>query len=150
MARPRQDREPAELWLHVRGDGSDQGADGLIEECAEAYINFLGGNRSFPIAAVMDDRRYRLKELEPGNVAMFDHLQHQLHFNDDGMFMTGRTDKKLKIQLGEPPQDDQAAGARRLPGSKPQPTIVRRPRAAATARRARRSATTRTASNISK
>src|SRR6478609_635551 len=39
-----------------------KGKDGSIEECAEAYINFLGGNRSFPVAAVMDDRRYRLKE----------------------------------------------------------------------------------------
>ena len=47
-----------------------------------------------------------------GNVAMFDHLQHQLHFNDDGMFMTGRTDKKMKFQLGDPPQDDLRATER--------------------------------------
>jgi len=84
-----------------------KGKDGKIEECAEAYINFLGGNRSFPVAAVMDDRRYRLKELKPGDVAMFDHLQHQLHLNKDGVFITGRTDKKMKFQLAEPPQDEQ-------------------------------------------
>ncbi|MBT1509400.1 phage baseplate assembly protein [Bradyrhizobium sp. SRL28] len=88
-----------------------KGKDGKIEECAEAYINFLGGNRSFPVAAVMDDRRFRLKELKPGDVAVFDHLQHQLHFNKDGMFMTGRTDKKLKFQLFDPPQDDQQSGS---------------------------------------
>jgi phage gp45-like len=87
-----------------------KGKDGKITECAEAYINFLGGNRSFPIASVMDDRRYRLKELKPGDVAMFDHLQHQMHFNKDGVFITGRTDKKMKFQLAEPPQDEGGGG----------------------------------------
>jgi len=87
-----------------------KGKDGQVEECAEAYINFLGGSRSFPVASVMDDRRFRLKELKPGDVAMFDHLQHQFHFNDKGMFMTGRTDKKIKFQLFDPPQDDQSGG----------------------------------------
>ena len=48
----------------------------------------------------MDDRRFRLKELEKGDVAMFDYLQHQMHFNNDGMFMTGRTDKKPKDSVG--------------------------------------------------
>src|SRR6478609_3215084 len=43
-----------------------KGKDGQVEECAEAYINFLGGSRSFPVASVMDDRRFRLKELKPG------------------------------------------------------------------------------------
>ena len=87
-----------------------KGKDGKIEECAEAYLSFLGGNRSFPVATVMEDRRYRLKELKPGDVAMFDHLQHQLHMNGDGVFITGRTDKKMKFQLAEPPQDDQQQG----------------------------------------
>jgi len=84
-----------------------KGKDGKIDECAEAYLQFLGGNRSFPVAMVMDDRRFRLKELKPGDVAMFDHLQHQMHFNKDGVFITGRTDKKIKIQLAEPPQEQQ-------------------------------------------
>ena len=88
-----------------------KGKDGSIEECAEAYINFLGGSRSFPVAAVMDDRRYRLKGLKPGDVAMFDHLQHQVHFNGDGMFLTGRTDKKLKFGLVAPPQESSSGAA---------------------------------------
>jgi phage gp45-like len=88
-----------------------KGKDGKIEACAEAYINFLGGNRSFPVAAVMDDRRYRLKELKPGDVAMFDHLQHQFHLNKDGVFLSGRNDKKMKFQLLDPPDDDQKSGS---------------------------------------
>ena len=89
-----------------------KGKDGKIEKCAEAYINFLGGNRSFPVAAVMDDRRYRLKELKPGDEAMFDHLQHQFHLNKDGVFLSGRNDKKMKFQLLDPPEDDQQSGGK--------------------------------------
>jgi phage gp45-like len=84
--------------------------DGQLNECAEGFMTFIGGNRSFPVCTVMDDRRYRLKALEKGDVAMFDYLQHQLHFNTNGMFLTGRTDKKVKIQLADPPQDQQQSG----------------------------------------
>jgi phage gp45-like len=86
---------------------AEKDGDGKITASAETFIGFMGGNRSFPVAGPMDDRRFRLKELEKGDVALFDYLQHQLHFNNDGIFITGRTDKKLKFQLAEPPQDDQ-------------------------------------------
>jgi hypothetical protein len=83
-------------------------AQGKITQSAETFVQFMGGNRSFPVFGNMDDRRYRLKELQKGDVAMFDYLQHQLHMNNDGVFLTGRTDKKLKLQLGDPPQDQQS------------------------------------------
>jgi phage gp45-like len=88
-----------------------KGADGQILECAEGFITFLGGNRSIPICGIMDDRRYRLKQLAKGDVAVFDYLQHQFHLNNDGMFMTGRTDKVLKLQLAPPPQQQQSGGS---------------------------------------
>jgi phage gp45-like len=81
-----------------------KGADGKIQQSAETFVQFMGGNRSFPVFGNMDDRRFRLKELQKGDTAMFDYLQHQLHMNADGIFVTGRTDKKLKIQLVDPPQ----------------------------------------------
>lgn len=87
-----------------------KGKDGQLQECAEGFISFLGGNRSIPILTSQDDRRYRLKELEKGDVAMFDYLQHQLHFNDKGMFLTGRTDKTVKLQLAPPPDQGQQSG----------------------------------------
>jgi hypothetical protein len=83
-------------------------AQGKITQSAETFVQFMGGNRSFPVFGNMDDRRFRLKELQKGDVAMFDYLQHQLHMNNDGVFLTGRTDKKLKLQLGDPPQDQQS------------------------------------------
>src|SRR4029077_5443021 len=94
-----------------------KGKDGSIEECAEAYISFLGGNRSFPLAAIMDDPRYRIKEVKPGDVAMFDHLQHQFHLNKDGVFLSGRNDKKMKFQLLDPPEDDQQSGGGKSAGT---------------------------------
>jgi phage gp45-like len=86
-------------------------AQGKIQQSAETFVSFMGGNRSFPVFGNMDDRRFRLKELQKGDVAMFDYLQHQFHLNTDGMFMTGRTDKKLKLQLVDPPQDNQSGSA---------------------------------------
>jgi phage baseplate assembly protein V len=38
---------------------------------AEALIIFIGGNRTHGIAPVVDDRRYRLRHLEPGEVALY-------------------------------------------------------------------------------
>jgi phage gp45-like len=83
-------------------------AQGKIQQSAETFVSFMGGNRSFPVFGNMDDRRFRLKELEKGDTAMFDYLQHQLHMNTDGIFVTGRTDKKLKLQLVDPPQQQQS------------------------------------------
>jgi len=49
-------------------------AKGMIEQCAEAYISFLGGSRSFPVAAIMEDRRFRPMGLKPGENAQYDDI----------------------------------------------------------------------------
>lgn len=90
---------------------ADKGKDGQVQEGAEAFISYMGGNRSFAVCQVMDDRRYRLKELENGDTAFYDHLQQQFHFNKDGGFLTGRDDKKLRFQLVEKPQEQQQYAA---------------------------------------
>jgi len=80
---------------------ADKGKDGKITSCAESFVQFMGGNRSFPVMQNMDDRRHRMKELEKGDVGMFrgvgDKLQ--MHFNGDGGFMTGPRDKTLRMHL---------------------------------------------------
>jgi hypothetical protein len=74
---------------------------GKILACAESFVQFMGGNKSFPVMGNMDDRRHRLKELEKGDVALFrtvaDKLQ--MHFSGDGGFMTGPRDKMLRMHL---------------------------------------------------
>lgn len=40
-----------------------KGANGMIKQCAEGFMSYMGGNRSFPVISIMDDRRHRLKNL---------------------------------------------------------------------------------------
>jgi hypothetical protein len=74
---------------------------GNILSSAETFVQFMGGNRSFPVFGNMDDRRHRLIELAKGDVAMFrtalDKLQ--MHMNKDGWFATGPRDKTVRMQL---------------------------------------------------
>ena len=63
---------------------------GNIVGSAETFIAFMGGNRSFPVAGNMDDRRHRLMDLLKGELAMFgtQGMKQQLHMSADGMFGT--------------------------------------------------------------
>ena len=76
-------------------------ADGKITDSAEAVISFMGSNRSFPVAGVMDDRRHRLFGLQPGDSAMFRQATDKLqfHLTGSGGFMTGPRDKTVRMQL---------------------------------------------------
>ena len=86
---------------------------GKITDSAEAVISFMGGNRSFPVAGNMDDRRHRLFGLQPGDSAMFrtalDKLQ--FHFSKDGGFLTGPRDKTVRMQLLDEDSGKQQQGA---------------------------------------
>lgn len=51
---------------------------------AEAVAVFLGGNRDHGIVIVVDDRRYRLKPLAAGEVALYDDLGQMVHLKRNG------------------------------------------------------------------
>ena len=74
---------------------------GKITDSAEAMISFMGGNRSFPVAGVMDDRRHRLFGMQQGDVGMFRTAldQLQMHFTGNGGFFSGAQDKIVRMQL---------------------------------------------------
>ena len=94
--------------------GPDKDKQGNTTGCAETFINFMGGNRSFPVAGNMDDRRHRLNGLDPGDSAMFRTAQDmlQFHFAQSGGFMTGPRDKTLRMQLlDQDSQQQQGAGS---------------------------------------
>ena len=80
-------------------------ASGKIQQCAEGFVSFLGGNRSLPITGVMDDRRHRLVNLAmdaaKGSTAMFGLKEWGQQFlnTDTGMYMTGNNQKKIRTQL---------------------------------------------------
>ena len=70
-------------------------AGGLIKQCAEGFMSFMGGSRSFPVMGMMDDRRHRLKNLikdaAEGSVAQFGLKEwgQQFLMTDNGVFLTG-------------------------------------------------------------
>jgi phage gp45-like len=88
---------------------SDKDGDGNITGGAEGFVSFMGGNRSFPVCGVMDDRRHRLKKLDKGDVAMFRGKddQQQFHLTGDGGFWSAADDKTVRMQLVPKKQQQQ-------------------------------------------
>jgi|GEM_PF-3033513 hypothetical protein len=64
-----------------------KGKDGQIEESAEAIMSFIGGNRSHPIAAMMDDRRFRPLGLKPGENSQYDDNGQMTLMRRTGLFL---------------------------------------------------------------
>src|SRR6516164_9204869 len=106
-------------FTSVVNDARKSGNPGLIQQCAEGFMSFMGGNRNFPIMAMMDDRRHRLinlaKDAAKGATAMFGLKEWGQQFlnTDTGMFMTGNTEKKMRFQLvdNQNGQQQQGGGA---------------------------------------
>jgi phage gp45-like len=80
---------------------AEKDAMGKIQAGAETFMSFLGGNRSYPVAGNMDDRRHRMYKLEKGDTAMFrgrgDKMQ--FHMPSDGAYLTVPQDKQARIQM---------------------------------------------------
>jgi phage gp45-like len=64
-----------------------KGKDGQIEKCAEAFMSFLGGNRSHAVCTMMDDRRYRPMGLKPGENAQYDDLGQMTLMRRNGLYL---------------------------------------------------------------
>lgn len=65
---------------------------GFTSHChpgAEAFVAFTGGDRSHGIALVVDDRRYRIKSLKPGEVCIY---------TDEGDTITLKRDRNIEIK----------------------------------------------------
>jgi phage gp45-like len=79
----------------------DAEKDGNNKIGAEVTHNFLGGNRSYPVAGAMDDRRHRMFKLEKGDTAMFRGRgdYQQFHMSGDGGFWTAPQNKTVRMQL---------------------------------------------------
>jgi hypothetical protein len=93
----------------------DEAKDGKPGLGPETFISFIGGNRSFPSAGPVDDRRHRMKGLEKGDVALFGGKDtgQQFHMNGIGTFLSAfaGAGKKLRFQLQKKEQSGGQAGA---------------------------------------
>jgi phage gp45-like len=91
-------------FTSVVGDAT-KGAAGMIRNCAEGFVSFMGGNRQFPVMGVMDDRRHRLMNLAQdaakGAAAMFGQKEwgQQMLNTAEGMFTTGNMQNKIRTAL---------------------------------------------------
>lgn len=70
---------------------------------AEVMAMFPGGTRSHGIVVAVEDRRYRLKSLKPGEVALYDDIGQVVHLTRDGIRIASDKDvtieaKKLTIE----------------------------------------------------
>jgi hypothetical protein len=76
----------------------------------EAFVQFIGGNRSFPAMGPVDDRRHRLKGLKPGDVALYRGAEDgiQMILSSAGVTFSHFADKKFRTQIVE--KAAQAAG----------------------------------------
>lgn len=68
---------------------------------AEGVYLALGGSRDHGVVIVMDDRRYRLKGLATGEVAIYDDLGQKVHFTRAGIVIDGAG---LPITITNTPQ----------------------------------------------
>ena len=55
---------------------------------AECIVIQVGGTADVPVVIVVDDRRYRLQGLAPGEVALYDDLGQKVHLTRDGIVVT--------------------------------------------------------------
>lgn len=68
-------------------------------EGAEAVVLSVGGHRDHCLVVAMDDRRYRLRDLEPGEVAVFHKDGAKVHLKADGSVeLTSKDGAKLYLQ----------------------------------------------------
>ena len=56
---------------------------------AEVVAVFVSGNRSHPIIVRIDDRRYRLKDLQPGESALYDDQGQRVYISRSGIQILG-------------------------------------------------------------
>lgn len=74
------------------------GFTSVPEDGAEAVVVCVNGKRDHTVAIVVEDRRYRVKGLQPGEVAMFDKNGSKVVMKANGdIEITPKSGQKLKI-----------------------------------------------------
>jgi phage gp45-like len=90
---------------------------------AEGLMVFTGGNRSHGVLIVNGDRRYRLRGLKEGELALFDDQGQQVHFTRDGIVTSAPSGKKIVTQVMKsdkappPPQSSSSTSSAPSSGS---------------------------------
>lgn len=75
------------------------GLSGVAPVGAEAVLLSLGGSRAHSIAVAVEDRRYRLRALAGGEVALYDDQGQTVHLTRDGIVVTST--RKVTVSAPE-------------------------------------------------
>ncbi|MBR0879100.1 phage gp45-like [Bradyrhizobium barranii subsp. barranii] len=96
---------------------AEKDGNGKVLASAECFMSFIGGNRSFPAAGPMDDRRHRMFKLDKGDTAMFRGRgdKQQFHMTDGGGFWSAPQNKTVRMQLV--PEDSESNASQQQGGS---------------------------------
>ena len=78
------------------GSGSTRKGQG---HAAEGVVVFVNGDRSHPIVIQVDDRRYRIKGLQSGELALYDDQQQQVHITRNGIMASVPHDKSINWRV---------------------------------------------------
>jgi phage gp45-like len=73
---------------------------------AEHFTHFIGGSRTFPVTLTLDDRRYRLWNLDEGEVTVFDDQQQKIHIQRQRIY----TRSQYKVEMRVIKDDPKGAG----------------------------------------
>ncbi len=65
-------------------------SDAAGAQAPEVVVGFIGGDRSHQVVVAVDDRRYRMKNLQPGESANHDDQGQNTHIARDGMNHTAK------------------------------------------------------------
>ena len=84
-----------------------KGSDGKIQDAAEGYMSYAGGNRTHSFCAVMDDRRYRPLGLKPGENCQYDDLGQMTLLRRTGLYL---------LTTDNPEQGSSSGGSGAAPG----------------------------------
>jgi len=76
----------------------DYGFTSVPHPGAEAVVVFAGGTRSHGLVVALGDRRYRLRALQNGEVAIYDDLEQRVHLTRDGVVI----ESALKVNVTAP------------------------------------------------
>jgi phage gp45-like len=76
-------------------------ADDNTSDVAEVIVVYPDGDMSHPVALIVGDRRYRLKNCKEGESAIYDDQGQKVHITRDGIAVNGGPSKKpLTVTVG--------------------------------------------------
>lgn len=88
------------------GSGGSGGGQQQKGKAAEALVAFLGANRSHAVVFMVDDRRHRLKNMKPGESAMYDDQGQRHMIRRGGVTTSVPKGMKITKEVVEAKQQD--------------------------------------------